>query len=125
MRIRIVRGGGPAPVVASEPGAGAKDSPAGHSDPIRHAGGGDRASLAAAEIGGKARLHEGHGGADRRPRFAIRRRRGLGRAAAVKLSHTDPADRFLVATAQLFGLRLVTADERLIELRSVPTLPNR
>jgi hypothetical protein len=30
-----------------------------------------------------------------------------------------------VATAQLFGLRLVTADEHLIELRSVPTLPNR
>lgn len=43
----------------------------------------------------------------------------------VKLSHPDPADRFLVATARVFGLRLVTADERLIDLGSVPTLPNR
>ena len=44
---------------------------------------------------------------------------------SVKLSHGDPADRFLVATARVFGLRLVTADERLIDLDSVPTLPNR
>lgn len=44
---------------------------------------------------------------------------------SVKLSHADPADRFLVATAQVFGLRLVTADERLIDLGAVSTLPNR
>jgi PIN domain nuclease of toxin-antitoxin system len=43
----------------------------------------------------------------------------------VKLSHGDPADRFLVATARVFELRLVTADERLIDPGSVPTLPNR
>ncbi|MBK5096861.1 MAG: type II toxin-antitoxin system VapC family toxin [Gemmatimonadetes bacterium] len=43
----------------------------------------------------------------------------------VKLSHRDPADRFLVATARVFDLRLVTADERLIRLKSVPTLANR
>lgn len=30
------------------------------------------------------------------------------------LSHEDPADRFLAATAQVMGLTLVTADERLI-----------
>lgn len=33
---------------------------------------------------------------------------------ALKLSHQDPADRFLAATAQVNELTLVTADERLI-----------
>jgi PIN domain nuclease of toxin-antitoxin system len=31
----------------------------------------------------------------------------------LKLSHEDPADRFLAATAQVMGLTLVTADARL------------
>ena len=43
----------------------------------------------------------------------------------VRLSHRDPADRFLVATARVFDLRLVTADERLIDLKAVSTLANR
>lgn len=43
----------------------------------------------------------------------------------VRLTHRDPADRFLVATARVFGLKLVTADERLIDLKAVPTLANR
>ncbi len=43
----------------------------------------------------------------------------------VRLSHRDPADRFLVATARVFDLKLVTADERLIDLKAVPTLANR
>ena len=43
----------------------------------------------------------------------------------VHLRHRDPADRFLVATAQVFDLKLVTADERLIDLKAVPTLANR
>jgi len=43
----------------------------------------------------------------------------------VKLAHRDPADRFLVATARIFNLKLVTADERLIDLKAVPTLQNR
>ena len=43
----------------------------------------------------------------------------------VVLSHRDPADRFLVATARVFDLKLVTADERLIDLKAVPTLANR
>ena len=43
----------------------------------------------------------------------------------VRLSHRDPADRFLVATTRVFDLRLVTADERLIDLKDVPTLANR
>lgn len=43
----------------------------------------------------------------------------------VRLSHRDPADRFLVATARVFDLKLVTADERLIDQKAVPTLANR
>lgn len=43
----------------------------------------------------------------------------------VQLSHRDPADRFLIATARVFDLALVTADERLIDLKAVPTLANR
>ena len=45
--------------------------------------------------------------------------------ARVQLSHCDPADRFLVATARVFGLTLVTADEHLIKARQVSTLSNR
>ena len=47
--------------------------------------------------------------------------------AAHQLSwnHRDPADRFLAATAQILGLTLVTADERLLALKSIATLPNR
>jgi PIN domain nuclease of toxin-antitoxin system len=45
--------------------------------------------------------------------------------AKLKLGHRDPADHFLVATALIFGLTLVTADERLIRNASVPVLANR
>ncbi len=34
----------------------------------------------------------------------------------------DPADRFLVATALVLGLTLVTADQRLVSLRQIPVL---
>ncbi len=37
----------------------------------------------------------------------------------------DPADRFLSATALVFDLTLVTADERLLGLRNIKTLANR
>jgi len=40
----------------------------------------------------------------------------------LQLAHRDPADRLLVATAKLFELTLVTADERLMEIREVPVL---
>jgi PIN domain nuclease of toxin-antitoxin system len=43
----------------------------------------------------------------------------------VELPHRDPADRFLVATARVFDLTLVTADENLIDANVVPVLPNR
>jgi PIN domain nuclease of toxin-antitoxin system len=42
----------------------------------------------------------------------------------LKFPHRDPADRFLVATARVLGLTLVTADERLINSHQVAVLPN-
>ena len=39
--------------------------------------------------------------------------------------HHDPGDRFLVATAKVFDLTLVTADERLIEAPGLKILANR
>ncbi len=41
------------------------------------------------------------------------------------LPHADPADRFIAATASLFDLTLVTADDRLLALDGVRTLANR
>ena len=46
-------------------------------------------------------------------------------AHALELTHRDPADRFLAATAQVLGLTLVTADERLLGLATVACLANR
>lgn len=40
----------------------------------------------------------------------------------IGLSHDDPADRLLAATAQLLDLTLVTADERLLACRDMKTL---
>jgi len=45
--------------------------------------------------------------------------------ARVQLPHRDPADRFLVATARVFGLTLVTSDEELLKARQSPVLANR
>lgn len=44
---------------------------------------------------------------------------------ALPLSHADPADRFLAATAQVLKLTLVTADQRLLALGEIPSLANR
>ena len=41
------------------------------------------------------------------------------------LGHDDPADRFLVATARVLDLTLVTADERLLAAKACPVLGNR
>jgi PIN domain nuclease of toxin-antitoxin system len=41
------------------------------------------------------------------------------------LRHRDPADRFLVATAKVYDLTLVTADERLMSVPGLKVLPNR
>ena len=43
----------------------------------------------------------------------------------VDLPHQDPADRFLVATARVYDLTLVTADDRLLGSRRIATLANR
>jgi PIN domain nuclease of toxin-antitoxin system len=43
----------------------------------------------------------------------------------IRVEHDDPADRFLAATAAVFDLTLVTADERLIRGRGFRTLANR
>jgi len=40
-------------------------------------------------------------------------------------SHPDPADRFIMATARVFDLILVTADEALLDMRICPLLPAR
>lgn len=46
-------------------------------------------------------------------------------AADITLPHADPADRLLAATARYYDLKLVTADERLLEGSGFPSLPNR
>jgi PIN domain nuclease of toxin-antitoxin system len=43
----------------------------------------------------------------------------------LRLPHRDPADHFLLATAKVFELTLVTADERLLKARGVSVLANR
>lgn len=43
---------------------------------------------------------------------------------SIRLSHQDPADRFIAATAQVLDLTLVTADTRLIGIPDCRTLPN-
>jgi PIN domain nuclease of toxin-antitoxin system len=41
------------------------------------------------------------------------------------LSHRDPADRFLVATAKVYDLTLVTADDLLMNVPGLSVLANR
>ena len=43
----------------------------------------------------------------------------------IRMSHQDPADAFLAATAKVFDLTLVTSDARLIANQELSTLPNR
>jgi PIN domain nuclease of toxin-antitoxin system len=38
------------------------------------------------------------------------------------LPHRDPADRFLAATAQIMGLTLVSADDKLLGLGTIRTM---
>lgn len=42
----------------------------------------------------------------------------------LRLSHQDPADRFLAATARVLGLTLVTSDERLLDSTEFAVMPN-
>ncbi len=47
------------------------------------------------------------------------------RSRVVRVDHEDPADRFLAATAEVYELTLVTADERLLRGKGFRTLSNR
>lgn len=47
------------------------------------------------------------------------------RSRYVRVAHDDPADRFLAASADVYGLTLVTADERLIAGKGYRVLANR
>lgn len=47
------------------------------------------------------------------------------RSREMRLGHADPADRFLVATAQVWELTLLTADERLLRARACRVLDCR
>jgi PIN domain nuclease of toxin-antitoxin system len=42
-----------------------------------------------------------------------------------RLSHRDPADAFLVATAKVFDLTLVTTDAHILTAKGISLLPNR
>ena len=42
-----------------------------------------------------------------------------------RLSHRDPADTFLAATANVFDLTLVTSDARMLTAKGISLLPNR
>lgn len=44
---------------------------------------------------------------------------------SIALDHRDPADRFIAASALVFGLTLVTADARLLDCPDIEVLPNR
>ena len=46
-------------------------------------------------------------------------------AFSLSLPHSDPADRFLAATAKVLDLTLVTADQRLLGLGEISSLSNR
>lgn len=42
-----------------------------------------------------------------------------------RLSHKDPADAFLAATAKVFDLTLVTTDARMLTAKGISLFPNR
>lgn len=43
---------------------------------------------------------------------------------SIRLSHGDPADRFIAASAKVFDLTLLTADRRLLKCRDIKALPS-
>lgn len=47
------------------------------------------------------------------------------RSRQIMPAHADPADRFLVATALVYGLTLVTADAALVVAKACAVLANR
>jgi PIN domain nuclease of toxin-antitoxin system len=47
------------------------------------------------------------------------------RSRSVRVPHQDPADRFIAATAEVYGLTLVTDDQHLLAGRGFKKLANR
>lgn len=47
------------------------------------------------------------------------------RSRLVDLPHQDPADRFIAATAEVYGLTLVTSDKQILSSKTISLLPNR
>ena len=47
------------------------------------------------------------------------------RSRSVRVAHEDPADRFLAASADVYELTLLTADERLLSARACKVLDCR
>ena len=45
--------------------------------------------------------------------------------SSINFSHGDPADQFLAATAKVFDLTLITADDHLLKLPGIRVLANR
>jgi PIN domain nuclease of toxin-antitoxin system len=45
--------------------------------------------------------------------------------SALSLAHSDPSDRLIAASAKVFDLTLVTADEKLIGARGIQVFANR
>lgn len=43
----------------------------------------------------------------------------------MRFAHNDPADQLLAASAKIFDLTFVTADERLMRLSGIKIMPNR
>jgi PIN domain nuclease of toxin-antitoxin system len=82
---------------------------------------------------GRVRVHQGLAPRDwveaaltRAPmRDAAMTREVAIRSRFVRVTHDDPADRFLAATAEVYDLTLVTADERLLRGKGFRTLANR
>jgi PIN domain nuclease of toxin-antitoxin system len=49
----------------------------------------------------------------------------MGRHPLIATARYDPSDRLIAASAKVFGLTLVTADEKLIAAPGINILPNR
>ena len=45
--------------------------------------------------------------------------------SSITFSHADPADQFLAASAKVFDLTLITADDQLLALPGIRVIPNR
>jgi PIN domain nuclease of toxin-antitoxin system len=45
--------------------------------------------------------------------------------STIRFSHADPADQFIAASAKVFDLTLITADDQLLALPGIRVFPNR